>query len=59
MRTIRGMVMAPSTTTLATGLPEMVPNSALEAIDILAAPPRNLPKMATAIPVKKSAPPAM
>ena len=49
--------MVPVITTLATGLPEMVPKSALEATDILAAPPRNLPSSEVAISVKNSPPP--
>ena len=39
VRFIKGMVMAPSTTTLATALPETVPNSAEETTDTLAGPP--------------------
>src|SRR3972149_1517300 len=38
-----GMVIDPSTMTLATGLPEIMPKSALPKTAIFAAPPRNLP----------------
>ena len=47
----------PVATTLATALPEMVPNSDEAMIAILAAPPRYRPKAAIARSVKKLAPP--
>ena len=43
MRFIIGMVMAPSTATLATALPETVPNRAEETTETLADPPRYRP----------------
>ena len=43
VRFISGMVIAPSTTTLATALPETVPNSADETTETLAGPPRYRP----------------
>ncbi|MNC91937.1 hypothetical protein D3C83_82830 [compost metagenome] len=43
VRFISGMVMMPSTSTLATALPETVPKSPDETIDALAAPPQARP----------------
>jgi hypothetical protein len=54
---IIGMVTTPVATTLATALPEIVPNRADETTAIFADPPRNRPNRATAISVKNSAPP--
>jgi hypothetical protein len=52
VRFIRGMVSHPSTITLATALPEMVPNSALEMHEIFPGPPRVQPVMAEAKSMK-------
>src|SRR4029434_907318 len=54
---IIGMVIVPSTTTLATALPLMVPNRLDETIAILAGPPRKRPINVREKSVKKAAPP--
>jgi hypothetical protein len=52
VRFIRGMVSHPSTITLATALPEIVPKRALEMQEIFPGPPRVRPVIAEAKSMK-------
>lgn len=54
---IVGIVIQPSTATLATALPLIIPNSPLATTDTFAGPPRTLPRRAEANFVKNVPPP--
>ena len=56
-RFIIGMVIAPSSTTLATALPDTVPNRQDDTTATLAGPPRNRPIATSATSVRKRSPP--
>ncbi len=56
-RFIIGIVMAPSTTTLATALPDTVPNRVEETTATLAEPPRKRPIATSARSVRNRSPP--
>ena len=57
IRFISGMVKVPVVTVLATALPEIVPIIPLTAMEILAGPPLNFPKIEVATSMKNSVPP--